>query len=237
LDNRGADRDPSPAFLGCSSLSLIVIRHTNDDRSPADGPETAHRPTGTIVQESRMETPMMVSDFAQSQSDAGTARKRRLSLGSIAYWTCTAIVAWEMVAGSMWDLLRIEFVRGVFDHLGYPHYLLLIIGAWKLPCAVALFVPRFARLKEWAYAGAIFNYTGAAGSHLLVGDGPSKWIVPLIFAAITFASWALRPPDRRLPTNPSPGTLRPAAWVVPLGVIVAFLVVALLTLPKGPPPP
>src|SRR5262245_62317966 len=100
---------------------------------------------------------------------------------AIGYWTCTAIVAWEMVAGSMWDLLRIEFVRGVFDHLRYPHYLLLIIGVWKLPCAVTLFVPRFPRLKEWAYAGAIFNYTGAAASHFLVGDGPNKWMVPFIF--------------------------------------------------------
>jgi uncharacterized membrane protein YphA (DoxX/SURF4 family) len=122
----------------------------------------------------------------------------RISARAVGYWTCTAIIALEMAAGSMWDLLQIEFVRGVFDHLGYPHYLLFIIGAWKLPCAVALVVPRFPRLKEWAYAGAIFNYSGAAASHLLVGDGPSKWMGPLIFGLITFASWALRPPERRL---------------------------------------
>jgi len=180
--------------------------------------------------------PAMVTEVAQNSSHAA-ARRRRLSLRGVAYWACTAIVAWEMVAGSMWDLLRIEFVRGVFDHLRYPHYLLLIIGVWKLPCAVTLFVPRFPRLKEWAYAGAIFNYTGAAASHFLVGDGPNKWMVPFIFAVITLASWALRPPERRDPPSTSPSDLRPAAWIVPLGVIAAFLVVALLTLPKGPPPP
>jgi hypothetical protein len=155
----------------------------------------------------------------------------------IGYWACTLIVAWEMVAGTLWDLLQIEYTRGVFDHLGYPHYLLLIIGAWKLPCAVALLVPRFPRLKEWAYAGAVFNYSGAAASHLFVGDRPGIWLTPLIFCAITLASWALRPEDRRVPgTAPAP-RLRPRSWIVPLGVTAAFLILALLTLPKGPPPP
>jgi len=147
------------------------------------------------------------------------------------------VVAWELVAGSMWDLLRIEYTRGVLTHLGYPHYLLLIIGAWKLPCAVTLFVPRFPRLKEWAYAGAVFNYTGAAASHLLVGDRASRWMGPVLFTAITLASWALRPPDRRVVPAAPTTRVRPVAWIVSLGVVVAFLVVALLTLPKGPPPP
>jgi DoxX-like protein len=177
----------------------------------------------------------MAPDTALESSPA-SGRGRLPSMRVIGYWTCTAIVAWEMAAGSMWDLLRIEYVRGVFDHLHYPHYLLLIIGAWKLPCAFALLAPRFPRLKEWAYAGAIFNYSGAAASHLLVGDRAGKWMVPLTFAAITLASWALRPPGRRLTPAPPAGNLRPVAWIVPLGVIVGFLVMALLTLPKGPPP-
>lgn len=178
----------------------------------------------------------MATDLAQKGAEAA-ARIRRLTVRSIAYGVCTAIVAWEMVAGSMWDLLGIEYVRGVFDHLGYPHYLLLIIGVWKLPCAVALLIPRFPRLKEWAYAGAIFNYTGAAASHLLVGDGPNRWMVPFVFAIITLASWALRPPERRVPRIAPTSRPRPAAWIVPLGVFAGFLVITLLTLPKGPPPP
>jgi DoxX-like family len=158
------------------------------------------------------------------------------SIRVVGYWLCTAIIAWEMAAGSMWDLLRIEFVRGVFDQLGYPHYLLLIIGAWKLPCAVVLFVPRFERLKEWAYAGAFFNYTGAGASHLLVREGPAKWIGPLVFAGITLASWALRPDDRRVARVRRTTSEPMRAWIVTLGFIALFVVVALLTLPKGPPP-
>lgn len=154
----------------------------------------------------------------------------------VTYWVLTAIIAWEMVAGSMWDLLQIEFTRDVFDRLHYPHYLLFIIGAWKLPCAVAWLVPRFPRLKEWAYAGGFFNYTGAAASHLLAHDRLTSAIGPAVFAAMTVASWALRPEDRRLEAPPSPTSPRPLAWLVPLAVVVAMLVVALLTLPKGPAP-
>ncbi|HJZ85784.1 MAG TPA: DoxX family protein [Polyangia bacterium] len=171
-----------------------------------------------------------------SDDSAAPPRGRLYWLRTIGYWTCTAIIAWEMVAGSMWDLLRIEYTRGVFTHLGYPHYLLLIIGVWKLPCAVTILVPRFLRLKEWAYAGAVFNYTGAAASHLLVGDRASRWMGPLIFTAITLASWALRPQDRRVPRLAPATPVRIISWIIPLGLVVVFLVVALLTLPKGPPP-
>jgi hypothetical protein len=101
---------------------------------------------------------------------------------------------------------------------------------------VVLFVPRFERLKEWAYAGAIFNYTGAAASHLLVGEGPAKWIWPFVFAGITLASWALRPEDRRVARVRRTPSESLRAWIVTLGFIALFVVLALLTLPKGPPP-
>ncbi len=92
-------------------------------------------------------------------------------LRAVGYWVFTLIIALEMTAGSLWDLLRIEFVRGVFARLGYPVYLLLILGVWKLPCAAALLAPGLPRLKEWAYAGAFFLYAGAAASHFLAGEG------------------------------------------------------------------
>jgi uncharacterized membrane protein YphA (DoxX/SURF4 family) len=75
----------------------------------------------------------------------------------IAYWLTTVVVAAELALGGVWDVLRISYVRDVIEHLGYPSYFLVIIGAWKVPGALALVVPRFARLKEWAYAGAFFT--------------------------------------------------------------------------------
>jgi hypothetical protein len=99
--------------------------------------------------------------------DAWSPGQRLRSLRTVAYWILTLLVAFEMMAGGIWDLLRIEYVRVVLAHLGYPTYLLTIIGVWKIPCAIVLFLPGFLRLKEWAYAGAVFNYTGAAASHFL----------------------------------------------------------------------
>jgi DoxX-like family len=153
----------------------------------------------------------------------------------LVYWATTLAVAYEMVAGSMWDLLRIEYVRVTLTHLGYPLYLLLILGVWKLPCAVVLLIPRFERLKEWAYAGALFNYSGAVASHLFVGDRLSVWIWPLVFAVLTLVSLAVRPPDRLLVAG-RPAVETPARqWAVPLVIVVVMLVVALLTLPEGSP--
>jgi uncharacterized membrane protein YphA (DoxX/SURF4 family) len=116
---------------------------------------------------------------------------------TIVYWVTTVIIATELAVGGVWDILRIEYVREILEQqLGYPAYFSVIMGVWKVPGAVALLVPRFPRLKEWAYAGAVFTYTGAAASHLAVGDGAGA-LGPIIFAVIALASWALRPSARR----------------------------------------
>jgi hypothetical protein len=156
------------------------------------------------------------------------------SIRTIAYWTFTFLVAFEMVAGGIWDLLRIEYVRVVLAHLGYPMYLLTIIGVWKIPCAIVLFLPGFLRLKEWAYAGAVFNYTGAAVSHFLAGY--HGWVGPLVLAGFTLVSWGLRPPGRRLPKPEPSNDRRVAAWLVPILVLIVMFIVSLVMLPKGPPP-
>ena len=173
--------------------------------------------------------------FAQRHEDA-PPRSRMDWIRVVAYSLFTVVVAFEMAAGAFWDLLHIEYVRVILTRLGYPMYLLDILGVWRIPCALVLLVPRFPRLKEWAYAGAIFNYTGAAASHLLAGNGPGHWVGPLIFAAFTIVSWALRPAGRRLVQSAPPAAMRAVAWAVPILIVVAMSAVALMTLPKGPPP-
>ncbi len=165
--------------------------------------------------------------------DAWGPGKSLTSFRTVAYWIFTFIVAFEMTAGGIWDLLRIEYVRVVLAHLGYPMYLLTIIGVWKIPCAIVLLLPGFLRLKEWAYAGAVFNYTGAAASHLLAGY--HGWVGPLVVAGFTLASWALRSPVRRL-AAPAPVDRRIAEWLVPTLIFIVLFIVSLVTLPKGPPP-
>lgn len=115
-----------------------------------------------------------------------------------AYWVTTAIVALVLMSGGIAQLLRRpENVEGM-THLGYPLYLSTVLGVWKVLGAIALLSPRFPRIKEWAYAGAFFDLTGAAVSHAFCGDAVGHVIGPVIFAALALASWALRPPSRTL---------------------------------------
>jgi hypothetical protein len=83
-------------------------------------------------------------------------------------------------------------------HLGYPAYLMTILGVWYTLAGLAVLASRLPRLKEWAYAGLVINYSGAAASHLSAGDGAGALVAPLFFTRLVLASWALRPPDRRL---------------------------------------
>ncbi|MFZ6011779.1 MAG: DoxX family protein [Bacteroidota bacterium] len=114
----------------------------------------------------------------------------------VLFWIATGIVGLETAVGSYWDIAQIEFVLTVMKQLGYPAYFLTIMGIWKALGVVALLSPRLPLLKEWIYAGLVFVYTGAAASHLAVGEIPQA-VGPLIFTGLTFASWALRPASRK----------------------------------------
>ena len=117
---------------------------------------------------------------------------------TIIYWLTTGIIALETIAGAEWNLTRNQYVKDIFAHLGYPLYVLTIIGIWKIPAFITILIPKFPLVKEWAYAGLFFVYTGAAASHFAAGDDATKWAGPAIFSAIVVASWALRPPSRRI---------------------------------------
>ena len=129
---------------------------------------------------------------AAERRDLPSAATGRTRSRVIAYWITTVPVAAELAVGGIWDLLRIDYVRNVIEHLGYPTYLLTIMGIWKVPGAVALLMRRYPRMQEWAYAGAIINYASATASHLIVGDAIGAIIAPAALLALTAASWTLR---------------------------------------------
>jgi hypothetical protein len=116
---------------------------------------------------------------------------------SIAYWTTTGLVAFFIGGGGGAQIWQYHAnPHGVVPLLGYPMYFFAILGVWKVLGAIAILVPRFPRLKEWAYAGIFFDLTGAAASCAAVGAYAFHVIAPLIIAGFTVASWALRPPSR-----------------------------------------
>jgi uncharacterized membrane protein YphA (DoxX/SURF4 family) len=121
---------------------------------------------------------------------------------SIAYWTTTILVALPIGSGGVGQMAQFRASpHGVVPVLGYPMYFFAILGFWKVLGAIAILVPRFPRLKEWAYAGIFFDLTGAAASCAAVGGYGAYGfhvIAPLIITVITVASWALRPPSRTI---------------------------------------
>jgi uncharacterized membrane protein YphA (DoxX/SURF4 family) len=121
-----------------------------------------------------------------------------MSARAIGYWVTTGLLVFAVLSGGLAELARVPGnVEGILA-LGYPPYFITIIGFWKVLGSIALLVPRFPRLKEWAYAGIFFNMTGAAASHVVVGDESWHAIVTSFLALLTLASWALRPPSRTL---------------------------------------
>src|SRR5262245_48151316 len=152
---------------------------------------------------------------------------------TITWWTFTVLLVFELAAGSIWNLLRIEWVRAQLHHLGYPLYFAWISGAWQVGGAAAIIAPGFPRLREWAYAGSFVHFSSAVVSHLLAGDfvRVSVWVTPLVFLTFAVVSWALRPPDRRLPDAGRAPQKRPRAWAVSIGILLVLYVVSYLTLP------
>jgi hypothetical protein len=121
---------------------------------------------------------------------------------SIAYWTMTILVAFPIGSGGVSQVAQyLKDPHGIVPVLLYPMYFFGILGVWKTLGAIAILVPRFPRLKEWAYAGIFFDLTGAAASCAAVGGYGAYGfhvIAPLIITGFTVASWALRPASRTL---------------------------------------
>jgi hypothetical protein len=120
----------------------------------------------------------------------------------VTYWTTTILVAFFIGGGGGAQIAQyLGKPHGVVPLLGYPMYFFGILGFWKVLGAIAILVPRFPRLKEWAYAGIFFDLTGAAASCAAVGGyGVYAFhvIAPLVLTVLTVASWALRPESRTI---------------------------------------
>jgi uncharacterized membrane protein YphA (DoxX/SURF4 family) len=128
--------------------------------------------------------------------------------GKIIYWIATIWLALGMIATGSVQLVKGKAGQGGADmitHLGYPVYLLTILGVWKILGVVALLVPKYPLLKEWAYAGFFFVMSGAIFSHIAVGDAPNEIFPSLLLLILTIASWYFRPVDRKIAASlPSP---------------------------------
>jgi hypothetical protein len=116
----------------------------------------------------------------------------------VIYVTSTAILVLEILAGAFMDLAHFPLVVQDVRSIGYPTYVLYIVGVWKILAVGALIWRRLPRLTEWAYAGVFFEMSGAVASHVLVGDPMGRFAAPLAFTFLTLVSWWFQP-DREGP--------------------------------------
>jgi len=122
--------------------------------------------------------------------------KRKL----IWYWVITGVLSFCIFFGGLTQALLMKQTIEGFKPLGYPAYFIALIGIWKMLGVIAILVPGFKLLKEWAYAGIFFTMTGAVISHIASNDIKAQIIAPFMLAIFTVLSWYLRPADRKVIT-------------------------------------
>ncbi|HZZ75189.1 MAG TPA: DoxX family protein [Puia sp.] len=121
--------------------------------------------------------------------------KRNLAI----YWIATTLMSVGMLGSGLAQIIHAKQMVDLIVPLGYPLYILYIIGTWKILGVIAILVPGFKLLKEWAYAGFFFVMTGALISHLAAGDYGLKGLIgPFMQTIFILTSWYFRPANRKI---------------------------------------
>jgi len=117
----------------------------------------------------------------------------------IIYWIATLWLSLGMFSTGLVQLLKGKTGAAGADslaHLGYPLYFLTLLGIWKILGVIAILVPKFPLLKEWAYAGFFFAMSGALFSH--IASGSVNIFPSLLLLILTVVSWYTRPAGRKV---------------------------------------
>ncbi|MBN8877144.1 MAG: DoxX family protein [Sphingobacteriales bacterium] len=116
----------------------------------------------------------------------------------IIYWVSTIWLALGMASTGIVQLFRVKEDVDFIIQMGYPDYFLTIIGTWKILGAIAVLIPKFTLLKEWAYAGFFFIMSGAVFSHIATGNSMNEIFPAVLLLALTVISWYFRPANRKI---------------------------------------
>ena len=103
-----------------------------------------------------------------------------------------------MLSTGIVQLFQMEEDKTRMDLLHYPVYLLTLLGIWKIAGVIAVLIPKFPILKEWAYAGFFFAMSGAVFSHIASGSPLSEIFPSILLLVLTVVSWYFRPAERRI---------------------------------------
>ena len=116
----------------------------------------------------------------------------------IIYWVATLWLALGMTSTGIVQIIKMDEEVQNISNLGFPVYLMTLIGVWKILGVIVVLIPKFPLVKEWAYAGFFFTMTGAIISHLAIGEPIVKTLPPLLLLILTILSWYFRPEERKI---------------------------------------
>lgn len=123
----------------------------------------------------------------------------------IIYWIATVWLCLGMLSTAIIQIFRLQTLgpgsAENMAHLGYPSYILPLLGIWKVLGVIAFLIPKYPLLKEWAYAGIFFTVTGALYSHVSSGDTFGSMVPSLLYLLLIAVSWYFRPTSRKLIMN------------------------------------
>jgi uncharacterized membrane protein YphA (DoxX/SURF4 family) len=108
---------------------------------------------------------------------------------NIIYWVSTALFSFFMLGSAIPDIFSVPMAVEGFRQIGMPAYLLPFLGIAKTLGVIAILTPGFARLKEWAYAGLVFDLIGATYSVSSAGMPVSAWAPMLVIIAVGACSY------------------------------------------------
>ena len=107
------------------------------------------------------------------------------------YWIVTILFSLFFLMDGVIKLMQIDQAKEIMQHLGYPLYVLTILGIANILGVIGILQTKFPVLKEWAYAGFTIHFLGACASRAFAGDGVALILSPLIFLAVMFISYFL----------------------------------------------
>jgi hypothetical protein len=116
----------------------------------------------------------------------------------IIYWITTGWLALGMISTGIVQTLRMKDETAFIEKLGYPSYLIPMLGVCKILAIVVILIPKFPLLKEWSYAGLFFMMCGATFSHVAIGNPVTDILPCLLLIILTLLSWYFRPANRKI---------------------------------------
>ena len=108
---------------------------------------------------------------------------------NIIYWIVTGLFAFFMLGSAIPDIISAPLAVEGFTKMGFPTYMLPFLGIAKTLGVIAILIPGFPRIKEWAYAGLVFDLLGATYLIILSGQPASSWIPMIIPIALAASSY------------------------------------------------